>query len=372
MPLKAGTRLGPYEIVAPLGAGGMGEVYEARDTRLDRSVAIKILPAHLSGNEAFRQRFEREARAVSSLNHPHICILHDIGREDGVDYLVMEHLSGETLAERVKRDGPLPPEQVLQRATEIADALDKAHQQGIIHRDLKPANIMLTDSGAKLLDFGLAKITGAGTAAGADGLTSLPTEARSLTAVGSILGTFQYMAPEQLEGKEADARTDLFALGAVIFEMATGRRAFEGDSQASLIAAILERQPPLVSSLQPLTSPALDRVVQTCLAKNPDDRWQTAHDVMLQLRWAAEAGSQAGTPAPVAARRKSRERLAWWLAGALALAFVATGTTALHYRSSANAPKRLVRSSIVAPPGSNFSFGGDLAGPAVIWPPFCM
>lgn len=368
MPLKAGTRLGPYEIIGPLGAGGMGEVYQARDTRLDRSVAIKILPSHLSGDKSFRQRLEREARAVSSLNHPHICTLHDVGREGEVDYLVMEHLSGETLAERVKRDGPLPPDQVLLRATEIADALDSAHRQGIIHRDLKPANIMLTDSGAKLLDFGLAKITGTGIPAGADGLTSLPTEAHSLTAAGSILGTFQYMAPEQLEGKEADVRSDLFALGAVIFEMATGRRAFDGNSQASLIAAILERQPPSISSLQPLTSPALDRVAQTCMAKNPDDRWQTAHDVMLQLRWATEAGSQAGTPAPVTARRKNRERLAWLLAGGLALALAATGATALFYRSSAMAPKRLVRSSIMAPQDSTFQFAGDLAGPLVISP----
>ena len=365
MPLKAGSRLGPYEIVAPLGAGGMGEVYTAQDTRLDRRVAIKILPSHLTGDATLRQRLEREARAVSSLNHPHICTLYDVGEHEGVDYLVMELLEGETVAERLK-SGPMPAEQVLRYAIEISDALDKAHRHGVVHRDLKPANIMLTPGGAKLLDFGLAKLTGPATDAA--GVSALPTEARSLTAEGSILGTFQYMAPEQLEGKPADARTDLFSLGAVIFEMATGRKAFEGGSQASLIASILERQPPSISSVQPMTPPALDRVVQTCLQKNPDDRWQTAHDVTLQLRWVAEAGSEAGTPAPVAARRRSREKLAWGLAGALAVALLGTSAAALHYRSGANVPERLVRSSIVAPPGSTFQFGGDLAGPAVISP----
>ena len=235
MALEASTKLGPYEIPSPLGAGGMGEVYKAKDTRLDRTVAIKVLPSHLSDNARLKERFEREARAVSSLNHSHICTLFDIGSENGVDFMVMEHIEGETLADRLKK-GALPLEQALRHATETADALDKAHRQGVVHRDLKPGNIMLTKSGAKLLDFELAKLA-AGQASASD--SALPTEARSLTAEGSILGTFQYMAPEQLEGKEADSRTDIFAFGAVLYEMVTGRRAFEGKSQASLIGAIM-------------------------------------------------------------------------------------------------------------------------------------
>ncbi len=367
MALDSGTRLGPYEIVGPLGAGGMGEVYSAQDTRLDRRVAIKILPSHLADDTTFRQRLEREARAVSSLNHPHICTLYDIGEHEGIDFLVLEYLEGETVAERLKH-GPMPPELVLRHAIEISDALDKAHRQGVVHRDLKPANIMLVSTGAKLLDFGLAKFTASGPMGGDSVLTSLPTEAQSLTAAGSILGTFQYMAPEQLEGKEADPRTDLFSLGAVIFEMATGRKAFEGSSQASLIASILERQPPTISSIQAMTPPALDRVVQTCLEKNPEDRWQTAHDVTLQLRWVAEAESQAGTPAPVAARRRSREKLAWSLAGLLLLATIATTIATVYYRGIAGTAAPVVRSSILTPPEASLVFAGDFAGPAVISP----
>src|SRR3979490_1464242 len=285
-----GRRLGPYEILSAIGAGGMGEVYKARDTRLDRIVAIKVLPTHLADRSELRERFEREARTIASLNHPHICTLFDIGQQDGIDYLVMEYLEGETLAQRLLK-GLLPLEQVLQYAIEIADALDKAHRKGVTHRDLKPGNIMLTKTGTKLLDFGLAKLKQEVAPANVQ-LSQLPTASDPLTAEGSIVGTLQYMAPEQLEGKEVDARTDIFAFGAVVYEMATGKRAFEGKSQASLIAAILEREPPPMSSLQPMTPPALDRVVKRCLAKDRDDRWQTARDLEVELKWIAEGGEQ--------------------------------------------------------------------------------
>src|SRR6202158_567550 len=288
MSLNAGTRLGPYEILSAVGAGGMGEVYRARDTRLDRIVAIKILSDHLADRAELRERFEREARSVASLNHPHICTLHDIGRQDGTDYLVMEYLEGETLAQRLTK-GPLPLDQVLRYAIEIADALDKAHRKGITHRDLKPGNIMLTKSGTKLLDFGLAKLKQEVAPANVQ-LSQLPTAGDPLTAQGTIVGTLQYMAPEQLEGKEVDARTDIFVFGAVVYEMATGKKAFEGKSQASLMVAILEREPPAMSSLQPMTPPALERTVKRCLAKEPDDRWQTARDLEVQLKWIAEQG----------------------------------------------------------------------------------
>jgi len=298
VPLSPHTRLGPYEIVSAIGAGGMGEVYQARDMRLDRTVAIKILPEHISAKPQARERFEREARAVSSLNHPHICTLHDVGHQDGIDYLVMEYLEGETLAHRLRK-GPLPIEQVLQYAIQITDALDTAHKHGVIHRDLKPGNIMLTKSGAKLLDFGLAKVR---TAEAVAGVTSLATQTTPLTGEGTILGTLQYMAPEQLEGREADARTDIFALGAVIYEMTTGRKAFEGKSQASLISAIMTAQPLPVSTVQSMAPPALDHVVRTCLAKDPDARWQTAHDVLVELKWLGE-GSQLSVPGRPATSR---------------------------------------------------------------------
>jgi eukaryotic-like serine/threonine-protein kinase len=281
--LSSGTKLGPYEILAPIGAGGMGEVYRARDTRLDRAVAIKILPAHLSSNSDLKLRFEREARTISSLSHPHICALHDIGHQDGIDYLVMEFLEGETLADRLNK-GALPMDQVMRYGMQIADALDKAHRQGIVHRDLKPGNIMITKSGIKLLDFGLAKLQ-APVQQLVSGISALPTEQRDLTAEGTIIGTLQYMSPEQLEGRETDARTDIFAMGLVLYEMATGRKAFTGKSQASLIAAILSSEPQPISSIQPLSPPAFDRLVKNCLVKDPDDRWQTAHDVMLELKW---------------------------------------------------------------------------------------
>ena len=331
MALSAGERLGPYEILAPLGAGGMGEVYKAKDTRLDRTVAIKVLPSHVASHPEVRQRFEREARAVSSLNHPHICTLHDIGSENGIDFMVMEHIEGDTLADQLKK-GALPLDQALKYGTEIADALDKAHRQGVVHRDLKPGNIMVTKSGAKLLDFGLAKMAAAETNAG--GVSALPTEAKPLTQEGSILGTFQYMAPEQLEGKEADARADLFAFGAVLYEMLTGRKVFEGESQASLITAIMSAEPASISGLQPLTPFALERLVQRCLAKDPEDRWQSARDLMLELGWIRDKGdADVSTTAPAGAR--SRERLAWVLALLLAAAVVGV---AVHRFTRPDAP----------------------------------
>ncbi len=321
MTLTPNTRLGPYQIVSLLGTGGMGEVYRALDTRLDRTVAIKVLPRHLSEQSSVRERFEREARAISSLTHPHICALYDVGREDGIDYLVMEYLEGESVADRVTR-GALPTDQVLRYAIEIADALDKAHRQGLVHRDLKPGNIMLTKSGAKLLDFGLVKYT---SPEEVGPLTNLPTQNRPLTEEGTILGTFQYMAPEQLEGREADARTDIFAFGAVLYEMTTGRRAFRGSSKASLIAAIISGAPEPMSVAQPLTPPALARVVQVCLAKDPDERWQSAHDIAEELRWIAEAGSQAGVASVVTSRRRNRERLWSAVAAVTSIAAIASG-----------------------------------------------
>jgi serine/threonine protein kinase/Tol biopolymer transport system component len=314
MTLAPGTRLGPYEILGPIGAGGMGEVFRARDTRLDRTVAIKVLPHALASDPGRRARFEQEARSVSALNHPHICVLHDVGHQDGVDFLVMEYLEGETIAERLKR-GPLGTEALLRYGLEVADALDKAHRRGIVHRDFKPGNVMLTKSGAKLLDFGLAKRSGLGGTPGMFEVSALETSAKPLTGEGTLLGTFQYMAPEQLEGRDADARSDIWALGCVLYEMATGRRAFEGESQASLIAAILEKEPAAISAVQRGLPSALDHLVRTCLAKDPDDRWQSARDVALQLRQIGPIGV-ADLSDELAKRR--RERLAWG-AGSVAL-----------------------------------------------------
>ncbi len=362
MPLANGTKLGPYEIVAPLGAGGMGEVYRARDSRLDRVVAIKVLPPHLADRPDLRERFEREARTIASLNHPHICTLHDIGREAGTDYLVMELVEGETLAQRLLK-GPLPAEQVLQYAIEIADALDKAHRNGITHRDLKPGNIMLTKSGVKLLDFGLAKLTRE-TAVTSATLTTLPAVDRPITAEGTIVGTLQYMAPEQLESREADARTDIFSFGTVIYEMATGKKAFEGKSQASLIAKILEVDPPPISSLQPMTPPALDRVVKKCLAKDPDDRWQSAGDLRDELKWISEAGSQAGVAAPVVAHRRSRERIAWALAAtACAALLVAAALVFVYLRPYLNQPKPSVTRFLFSLPSEDATWGAVSLSP---------
>ncbi|HET9794868.1 MAG TPA: protein kinase, partial [Thermoanaerobaculia bacterium] len=367
MTLSAGTRLGPYEIVSLLGAGGMGEVYRAIDTRLDRAVALKVLPRELSETPGFRQRFEREAKAISQLSHPNICALFDLGSEGGAEYLVMELLEGQTLADRLEK-GPLPIDQVLRFGTEIAAALDRAHRAGIVHRDLKPGNVMLTRTGVKLLDFGLAKAVAKAPVEDGSGLSALPTaapESRPLTEEGTILGTFQYMAPEQVEGREADARTDIFALGCVLYEMATGRKAFTGRSRAGLVAAILERDPGPISAALPMAPPALDRLVQGCLEKDPDDRWQSAHDVMAQLRWIAQGGSQAGVPAPVTARRRSRERTAWIAAGLAVIAAIGFAAAWLR-RAPANAG--VVRSTVLPPAGSRFAFSGDNAGPLTISP----
>jgi eukaryotic-like serine/threonine-protein kinase len=362
MALTSGTKLGPYEIQSPLGAGGMGEVYRARDTRLDRTVAVKILPTHLSSPEA-KQRFEREARAISSLNHPNICTLHDVGHQEGIDFLVMEYLEGETLADRLAK-GALPPEQVLKYGIEICEGLERAHKSGVVHRDLKPGNVMLTKTGAKLMDFGLAKAA-MPEKSPSSGLTATlmsPGGSHPLTAQGTVVGTFQYMSPEQVEGKEADARSDIFALGAVLYEMATGKRAFTGKSQASIVAAILASDPQPISAVQPMSPPALDRVVRTCLAKDPDERWQTAHDVKLQLKWIAEGGSQAGVAAPVVARRKHREWLAWGLTAILLLLAVASGTA---YWRLASAPQRVIRSAILLPQKAGFSLMGRNGVPAL-------
>ncbi len=351
MTLSAGTRLGPYEILSPLGAGGMGEVYRARDTRLERAVAVKVLPSHMAGSPETRQRFEREARTISQLSHAHICALYDVGNQDGIEYLVMELLEGETLSDRLAK-GALPLEQTLRYGIEIADALDKAHRQGIVHRDLKPGNVMLTKSGVKLLDFGLAKAMAA--PAPQSGLTSLPTmmgTANNLTQEGTILGTFQYMAPEQLEGREADGRTDIFAFGCVLYEMATGKKAFSGASQASLISAIMQNDPPPISSVQPMSPPALDRVVRKCLAKDPEDRWQNAADLGSELEWIGE-GSAAGIAAPGAVRRRSRERIAWMLAAILAAGLV--GVVILHLRGAGPARRGVTRFSVLPPAGEAF------------------
>jgi eukaryotic-like serine/threonine-protein kinase len=342
MPLVSGTKLGPYEIQTPLGAGGMGEVYRARDTRLGRDVAIKILPKEMSADAARKQRFEREAKTISSLNHPHICTLHDVGSQDGVDYLVMECVEGETLGKRLEK-GPLPLEQVLKYGAQIADALDKAHRAGIVHRDLKPGNIMLTATGAKLLDFGLAK-----PAALVSGMTltaAVPTT--PVTQEGMVVGTFQYMSPEQVEGKELDGRSDIFSLGAVLYEMLTGQKAFQGKSQLSVASAILEKEPTPISTTKPLTPPALDYSIRKCLAKTPDERWQSASDLKSELNWIVENGSQAGAPVSVVTGRKRRERVAWIIA---AVAVAAFAVLLAGYLRLASLPQPLIISSVAPPP----------------------
>ncbi len=371
--LSTGTKLGPYEVISQIGAGGMGEVYLAKDTRLDRSVAIKVLPPHVSSNPDLRTRFEREARAISSLNHPNICSLYDVGNQNGVDYLVMEHLEGETLSSRLER-GPLSVQEVLRYATQIADALDKAHRQGLIHRDLKSLNIMLTKNGAKLLDFGLAKIQIAGVVSGMTGIT----HSTPLTGEGTIVGTLQYMSPEQLEGKESDARSDLFSFGVVLYEMITGKKPFAGNSQASLIASIMKEEPRSIASYQPDAPPALDRVIKQCLSKDPDERWQNARDLLHQLRWVSEGGSLAGIPAPVAARRKMNMRVAWILAAVFGLATV--GLAYMQFGKSEPKPQ-LARFTIeadpairsmgwpmISPDGSMLAFQAvDTSGRTKIW-----
>jgi serine/threonine protein kinase len=367
--LPTGTKLGPYEIIAHVGAGGMGEVYRANDTRLNRAVAVKILPTHLSGNPEFRQRFEREAQTVSSLNHAHICQLFDVGSQDGTDFLVMEFLDGETLAERLRK-GALPLHELLKIGVEVAAALETAHRAAIVHRDLKPGNIMLTKSGAKLMDFGLAKP--AALVASASGSAPLLSAARTmsgaspvspLTTAGSIVGTIQYMSPEQIEGKEADARADIFAFGAVLYEMATGKRAFEGKSQISVASSILEKDPQPVSEISPLSPAAFDYLVATCLAKDREDRIQSAHDVLLQLKGISQSAKSAEAIASSRSGKKLPRVL--WAASAL-LALIAVALSFFAQRTSA--PMISVRSYIPPPSGTAFRASGFDAGPVVVSP----
>jgi eukaryotic-like serine/threonine-protein kinase len=372
MLLSPGTHLGPYEITAPLGAGGMGEVYRARDTRLERTVAIKILPAQLSSDPVRKQRFEREAKTISSLNHPHICVLYDVGSQDGVDYLVMECVEGETLAKRLEK-GALPLEQVLKYGTQIADALDKAHRSGVIHRDLKPGNIMLMPTGAKLLDFGLARPP-MPTAS----LATLTAEAprhSPLTQEGTIVGTFQYMSPEQVEGKELDARSDIFSLGAVLYEMLTGKRAFEGKSQLSVATAILDKEPTPISSVKPLTPANLDHAIRRCLAKDLEDRWQTARDLAVELKWIGDSGSQVAIQAIRPEAQKPPGWLPWALCGVLA-AGLAAG--AVWWRSSRSVEHTMyfsatfsfpVRDMAIAPNGHTVAVVGEResGGKSALW-----
>ncbi len=375
MALTSGTRLGPYEIESPLGAGGMGEVYRARDTRLERTVAIKILNAQLVASTELRARFEREAKIISQLQHPHICVLHDVGNEGAIKYLVMEFLQGESLAERLRK-GPLSSEQVLTIAIEIADALEKAHRAGVVHRDLKPGNVMLTKSGAKLLDFGLAKPFGATVASGKGSATSpsvfaaaltatmpSPTPATPLSTAGAVIGTVQYMSPEQIQGIEADARSDIFAFGVMLFEMVTGRRTFEGKTQASIVGQILALDPPSVSILRPQTPPGLDRVIRLCLDKDPDERIQSAHDLKLQLQAIAEEPvSSVQSPTGVPARRSW---MSWVVAGAVAVAVIAF---AVAYLQSPRTPQAAVHAYILAPEKTVFVLTGNDAGPPMLSP----
>ncbi len=359
MALAEGFKLGPYEILAPLGAGGMGEVYKARDSRLDRTVALKVLPEGAADRTELRERMAREAKAVSSLNHPNICALYDVGHQDGTDYLVMEYLEGGTLSARIG-EGPLPLAELLRCATQIAGALAVAHRQGLIHRDLKPGNIMMTPSGAKLLDFGLAKSFDS--VAPATSLTAAATATSPLTAQGTIVGTWHYMAPELLEGGAADARSDIFAFGAVLYEMATGRRAFEGKTQASLIASILKEAPRPLAELAPMAPPSLQRLVATCLEKNPDGRRQTMNDVLLDLRWIAEGGSQAGLPAPVSRRRRQREMA---LAGITVASLATAAIFGILWQRASSRPLRAFTTSIATPPeivvrhGDGFALSPD-------------
>ena len=374
MALTSGTKLGPYEIQSPLGAGGMGEVYRARDTRLDRTVAIKVLASHLSSSPELKQRMEREARAVSSLNHSHICHLYDIGSQDGADYLVMEYLEGETLAERLRK-GPLPLPEIYKIGIAVAEALAFAHHNGIVHRDLKPGNIMLTPGGTKLMDFGLAKPVGTQAVASGSGTAppsftaaatlSGPSPLTPLTTAGSIIGTIQYMAPEQIEGKEADARSDIFAFGAVLYEMVAGKRPFSGKSQIALASAILESDPQPVSAIKPSTPPAFEHVVTTCLQKNPEERFQTAHDIKLELQWVAgdKSAPAVATAPPVPPR--SRERLGWTLAIAIAIVLgIAAGV--FFFRPAQSGLS--IRANLNPPANAALILVGDFAGPPVLSP----
>jgi Tol biopolymer transport system component len=380
MTLTSSTKLGPYEIQSPLGAGGMGEVYRARDTRLDRVVAIKVLASHLSSSPELKQRMEREAKAISSLNHPSICHLYDVGSQDGTDYFVMEFLEGQTLADRLRAE-MLPLPEVYKIGIAVAEALAFAHRHGIVHRDLKPGNIMLTQTGAKLMDFGLAKpaaaqSAGSGSASAPPSFTAAatlsgPSPLTPLTTAGTIVGTIQYMAPEQIEGKEADARSDIFAFGAVLYEMATGKRPFQGKSQISMASAILEQDPTPISSVKPLVPAVFEHVVTTCLQKNPEDRFQTAHDIKLQLQWVAAAkpaekvasDSSSGAGAAAAAPR-ARRPLVWAAAVIAGLLLGAIAGFVLHRP----APAPSIRTVINPPEKTHINLTGDNAGPPVISP----
>jgi Tol biopolymer transport system component len=372
MTLAAGTKLGPYELQANIGAGGMGEVYRARDTRLDRTVAIKILLSQFSADAELKQRFDREAKSISSLNHAHVCQLYDVGSQDGIDFLVMEFLEGETLAARLQR-GPIPIAEVVKIASQIAEALEKAHRCGLVHRDLKPGNVMLTQSGAKLMDFGLAKAlvrmaSASGTHTSAPLLSAAMTmsspspQLSPLTSAGAIVGTIQYMAPEQIEGREADARSDIFALGAVLYEMATAKRPFQGKSQITVASAILEKDPEPVSSVQSGVPLAFDRIVQTCLAKDPEERFQTAQDVKLQLRWVLEP-----EPVSVAAVTPPARRGPWVLIGGLLL--VAALAAAIgFFGARSGVDTRPVRATIDGPEKAVLDSLGDFGGAPVLSP----
>ncbi len=373
MAFQPGTLLGPYEVLAPLGAGGMGEVYRARDTRLDRTVAIKVLHSALVATPDLKARFEREARVISQLQHPNICVLHDVGHDGGADFLVMEFLEGETLGDRLRR-GPLPLPELLKTAVEIADALERAHRAGVVHRDLKPGNVMLTKSGAKLLDFGLAKPLSAAVAAGPASGTSASVFAAAMTqtsparsatsplsSAGSVVGTVQYMSPEQVQGLEADARSDIFAFGVMLFEMTTGKRAFEGKTQASLVGQILALEPPPVTALQPDAPPALARVVRLCLEKDPDERFQCAHDLKLQLQGLHE--TPRAKPAEAEARSR-RPALTIALASGLALAIA----VAAYFGYAALQPQPVYRSTLAPPDKTSYVSTLTVSGPAVVSP----
>jgi len=364
MALSAGTKLGPYEIQSPLGAGGMGEVYRARDTRLDRTVAIKILPTHLSNSSEFKQRFEREARAISSLNHPHICHLYDIGSHDGTDFLVMEFLDGETLADRLRK-GAMPLPELIKIGMQITEALQTAHKAGIVHRDLKPGNIMLTKSGAKLMDFGLAKPTlaapGEAPLLSAAVTMSAASPISPLTTAGIVVGTIQYMSPEQIEGKDADPRSDIFAFGAVLYEMATGKRAFEGKNQISIASAILEKEPEAISKIKPLSPAALDYLVATCMAKDREERFQTAHDLRLQLK-----GISLGSAFVAAPTKRSGSQQTWLALIGIALLLI--GAAIGYFFKPGTSTESSVRSYIPPPPGTSFPLSGLEIGPVVVSP----
>ena len=370
MALSAGTRLGPYEIIVAIGAGGMGEVYKATDTRLSRTVAVKVLPPHWADNVEMKQRFEREAKTVASLNHPHICAIHDVGEAPGpgpqasaINFLVMEFLEGETLAARIAR-GPLPVDEALTVAIAVTDALDQAHRRGVTHRDLKPANVMLVRSGgpsgppiAKLLDFGLAKVTPIRSPSGSGTAQSV---AADVTTPGMVIGTLQYMAPEQLEGSDADARTDIFALGVLIHEMVTGKKAFDAKSRVLLISAIATSTPPPLSHAEPATPPELEHLVSTCLAKEPADRWQTARDVLAELQALAEGGADTVSVAFAPAAGQKRPRRYRVLAGAAIVLAMIVSAPALLYLRGAEPPAEVrfrVPIQLAAQPGAlNLNF----------------